>query len=97
MEKRWLLWNVQQVTTFWLLEKDKLQGLNSDWIVCNLNPWAWLEWEQSSSFTFLLLEMFRRHIIMLKTHDSFKTKKPTYHNSLSHVRLAKYLGYTEDF
>lgn len=41
--------------------------------------------------------VYKRHILMLKTHDSLKTKKPTYRNSLSHVRLAEYLGYTEDF
>lgn len=83
---------------FELVEKDKFQGLNSDWIVCNLNPWVQLEWEQTSSFISLLLEkIYKRHILMLKTHDSLETKKPTYHNSLSHVTFAEYLGYTEDF
>jgi len=40
------------------VEKDQFQCWNSDWIVCNLNLWAWLEWDQTSSFILLLLEMF---------------------------------------
>lgn len=50
---------------FEVMEKNKFQGLTSECVVCDLNPWVREEWELTQLYTSSTGNIYKKHILML--------------------------------